>query len=134
VLSTGTARTALAPLLLPEDGPWLIDAWFSGGGRLFEGLSGRLGFMPDGPLRDRIEAAVAGDAESRLAVLHLAAWHATLPDRVEIFRRLSSDPDPTVRNYATMLLPRPIPAEEPSAAPRPKASRPPRTGRPPSRR
>jgi hypothetical protein len=119
---------------LPEDGPWLIDAWFSGDGRLFEGLSGRLGPMPDGPLRDRIKAEIAGDAESKLAVLHLAAWHATLTDRVEIFRRLSSDPDPTVRNYAKMILPRPIPGEELSAASRPKASRPPRTGRPPGRR
>ncbi len=134
VLETLTARAALATLLSPDDGAWLIDVWFAGGGRLFDGLRGRLGLMPDGPLRLRIEAEIAGGTENRLAVLHLAAYRATLPERVEILRLLSSDADPVVRSYATMLRPPTILADEPPAAPRPKSPRPPRTSHPPGRR
>lgn len=104
-LETMTARMALGPLLVANDGDWLLDAWFANGGRHFYCLAKGLTFIPEEVLLSRMSAEMTStDPERRLGVLIMVSMLGNLPNRLEVSRILAKDANIEIRNYATTLL------------------------------
>lgn len=85
-LETQTARTAIQPLLKPEDAPWLLELWFTDW--LRTGLYDPIMATPADLAAHRLHAAL-NRPEEQEAALWLAFHHKGIPGRLDIMRDIA---------------------------------------------